>query len=86
MLFWYILGGFIGGLPLAWGWGKYLDAMKRGQPYRAAVWDVVIILLASVLTLTLWSASGDNVLVMVAYSLGSGIGTVYVVKHNKGDS
>jgi len=74
---------FLAGIPLAWGWGKYLTAVSTYRKRPAATWDVFIILLANVLTLTIWSESGNSILVLIAYAFGNGIGTYCVVGHNK---
>jgi uncharacterized protein YebE (UPF0316 family) len=78
-----IVLAFLAGIPLAWGWGKYLAAVSSYSKRIAAMWDIIVILLASALTLTLWSESGNNILILIAYAFGSGIGTYYVVGHNK---
>ena len=79
----YILGAFVAGMPVAWAWGKYIKSVTGHSATVAAMWDILLILLASVVTLTLWARSGDSVYVLLAYAAGSGIGTFYVVQHNE---
>lgn len=49
---------------------------------HAGIWDTIIVLLSTVLALTLWKMSGENVIVLITYAVGNGFGTKYVVRHN----
>ena len=59
---------------------RYADALDEN---RAAFWDIVICLLTVVTTLTLWSKSGENPTVLVAYAFGSGLGTKLIVRAHR---
>lgn len=49
---------------------------------QAGAWDMVIVLLSTVLALTLWKESGENIVVLITYAIGNGLGTKYAVRHN----
>lgn len=49
---------------------------------QAGAWDMVIVLLSTVLALTLWKESGENIIVLITYAVGNGLGTKYAVRHN----
>jgi len=71
---------FIAGIPAAWAFGKFLLAVEARKARRAAVWDMIIMTLSTLVTLTLWSRSGDSMFVFVGYIMGNGAGTYLVVK------
>ena len=74
---------FLVGIPTAWAWGKYLHHFHAFHENQAGMWDTIIVWISFALTITLWHASGDNVAIPLAYGLGNGIGTKFVVRHNK---
>lgn len=78
----YVAWAFIAGLPSAWAWGMWAISVNKRQPLQAALWDGVIILTSSLVTLTLWSKSGDSVWVLLGWLLGNMVAQYYVVKKN----
>ena len=79
----YCLGAFIAGIPTAWAFGRYMQNYHEGKAFQAAGWDAIICILASVVTLTLWSNSGDSPFVLAGWALGNGSGTYMVTRFKK---
>lgn len=66
---------FVAGMPTAWAFCRYLEAVATRSALAAAGWDMVIIGLGSICSLTLWSLSGDSPLVFIGWMLGNAAGT-----------
>jgi len=71
---------FVAGLPSAWAWGSWAIAVNKRQPLQAALWDGVIIITSSLVTLTLWSKSGDSIWVLGGWLIGNMVAQYCVVK------
>ena len=82
-LFLFFIAAYVAGVPTAWAFGEYLLSVEKRLPLRAAIWDIVILSLSTLVTLTLWSASGDSPIVFVGYVLGNATGTYLIVKKAK---
>lgn len=82
-LFYFCMAAYVAGIPTAWAFGKYLMAVEKRKPISAAVWDIVILVLSTLVTLSLWSSSGDSPVVFLGWILGNSTGTYLVVKHVK---
>ena len=78
----YALGALIAGIPTAWAFGKYTYAVTQRRAGSAAMWDLAIIGLSSLVTLSLWSKSGDSPTVFVGWMFGNAIGTYLVVRQS----
>lgn len=84
-LFYFGVVAYITGIPAAWAFGKYLLAVEKRKPLSAAVWDIVILVLSTLITLSLWSISGDSPFVFLGYILGNATGTYMIVTQAKKD-
>lgn len=82
-LFLFFIAAYLAGVPTAWAFGEYLLSVEKRLPLRAAIWDIVILTLSTLVTLTLWSASGDSPIVFIGYVLGNATGTYLIVKKAK---
>lgn len=81
LLFWFFVVAYVVGVPTAWAFGKYLLAVEKRLPTRAAMWDIIVLGLSTLITLTLWSKSGDSSIVFFGWILGNATGTYLVIKH-----
>lgn len=79
-IFGYSMAACVAGIPTAWAFGKYILAVEKRKPISAAMWDIAILGLSSIVTLTLWSMSGDSPFVFLGWTLGNATGTYLVVK------
>lgn len=79
----WVLLALLLGLPTAWVFGKYLLAVEKRQPVRAAFMDLLILLLSSVGELSLWQLTGNSLLVLIGFAIGNAIGTYLVVKKER---
>lgn len=71
---------FIAGIPTAWAFGRYTQCVVERKPFKAALWDLLIILLSSAGVLTAWAESGNDPLLLVSWAAGNAIGTYLVVR------
>lgn len=76
----YTAWAFIAGLPSAWAWGMWAISVNKKHAWQAALWDGLIIVTSSLVTLTLWSKSGDSVWVLAGWLFGNMVAQYYVVK------
>jgi len=60
-------------------WGRYINAVRDRRPGPAAVWDGALAIPA-VLAKQLWAGHDDNILILLAFVLGSMVGTYLVVR------
>jgi sorbitol-specific phosphotransferase system component IIC len=74
------IAAFMCGIPTAWAFGKYLISVEKRWPVWAAFWDLLIITLSSVISLTLWFKAGSSPFVLLGYALGNALGTWTVIK------
>lgn len=79
----YVIAAYAAGIPTAFAFGRYMQSYHEGKSLRAAAWDAVICVLASVVTLSLWSSSGDSPLVLAGWALGNATGTYFVTKYKE---
>ena len=77
----YVVWAFIAGLPSAWAWGMWAISVNKKHAWQAAMWDGLIIVTSGLVTLTLWSKSGDSPWVLLGWLLGNMVAQYYVVKH-----
>jgi len=82
-LFYYCTGAYLAGVPTAWAFGKYLMAVEKRKPMSAAVCNIMVLSLSTLVTLSLWSSSGDSPAVFLGWILGNSTGTYLVVKQAK---
>lgn len=85
LLFSFFVAAYVAGIPTAWAWGEYLLAVEKRLPARAAMWDMALLGLSTLITLTLWSKSGDSPIVFLGFILGNATGTYLVVKRAQKD-
>lgn len=83
LLFSFFVAAYIAGVPTAWAFGEYILAVEKRRPMSAALWDTAVLALSTIITLTLWSKSGDSPFVFLGYILGNATGTYLVVKRAK---
>lgn len=83
-LFYFCIATYLAGIPTAWAFGKYLLAVEKRKPIGAAVWDMVILALSTLVALSLWAESGDSPIVFLGWILGNATGTYLVVRQAKG--
>ena len=79
----FFIAAYVAGVPTAWAFGEYLLSVEKRLPFKAAIWDIIILSLSTLVTLTLWSASGDSPVVFIGYVLGNATGTYLIVKRAK---
>lgn len=75
----YCLLSFLIGLPNAFAWACYVEAIQARSPAHAAFWDGCIVLLGVVGVLTVWERSERSVFVLLAGALGGMLGTYWTV-------
>ncbi len=82
-MFYFGAIAFMAGIPTAWAFGKYLLSVEKRLPLNAALWDIAILVLSTLITLSLWSSSGDSPIVFLGWILGNAAGTYLIVNNAK---
>lgn len=71
---------FLLSLPNAAVWIFYIRAVHSKNALHTALWDGAIVLLSNVSILTIWHASGHDVMVLLGYLFGGMVGSYVTVK------
>ena len=70
---------FLLGLATAFAWVWRFFSVERRQPFRAAWWDGLTMLLAYV-PFQLWANAENDFIVLVSFILGNTVGTYLTVR------
>lgn len=76
-----VVGAFGVGVATAALWVVYIRSTAAGKAAKAALSDLLLMLSTS-FSLQLWLLSSGNFTVLVAWDIGSAIGTYFLVKRS----
>jgi len=74
---------FLAGLPTAWAYGQYIINVEKRKAIKAAIWDLVVLVLAQLITLTLWAHADNSISVLIGWIVGNVLGTYLVIKYQR---
>lgn len=75
-----LLATLLAGLVAAWSWTRCIHAVQQGKAAQAAMFDAIIVLSSTVVTLTIWSHVQNDPWVLVVWTLGNAAGTYWTVR------
>lgn len=67
------------GLPNAWAWTRYIQSVHANHPFRAALWDGLIVIFGVIGIVKFWEESGRNDFVFLSYLTAGMMGTYLTV-------
>lgn len=70
-------------IPVALVFGKYILNLNKGNAFRAAMYDFLIIIMGSATTLTIWANQQNDIRILFGSAIGSSFGTYLVCKFEK---